>query len=101
MKNPSPWMARSVGLALISMVPWLKSGEISATIVPKPICRGLEPPELALGAEPRLNVCKNWVEKVAREDLNPTVLELARLLPTTSIVVSAAVRPVNAVVSAD
>jgi hypothetical protein len=33
--------------------------------------------------------------------LNPTVCELARLLPTTSICVSAAVMPVRAVVSAD
>ena len=38
---------------------------------------------------------------MAADALNPTVLELARLLPTTSIVVSAAFSPVRAVLSAD
>ena len=59
------------------------------------------PPLLSVGFEPRLCVCKNCVAKDASEALNPTVFELARLLPTTSIVVSAAVKPVNAVLSAD
>ena len=35
------------------------------------------------------------------DDLNPTVCELAKLLPITSIWVSAADRPVKAVVNAD
>jgi len=83
------------------MVPWLKLGVMSATIAPKPIWRGLVPPSLAVGAEPRLRVCKNWVAKLAWEALKPTVFELARLLPTTSIVVSAAVNPVSAVLSAE
>jgi hypothetical protein len=41
------------------------------------------------------------VAKIAVEALKPTVFEFATLLPTTSIVVSAAVNPVNAVLNAD
>src|SRR4029079_7291732 len=94
-------MARSEGLLLSWIVPCVKSGVIDATCTPKPICRGFVPPLLPTRAEPRLCVCKNCVANCACDALNPTVAELARLLPTTSIVVSAAVRPVNAVLSAD
>jgi hypothetical protein len=59
------------------------------------------PPLKSVGPEPKLRVCKNWVAKVAVDDLKPTVFELARLLPTTSIVVSDPVKPVKAVLSAD
>jgi hypothetical protein len=83
------------------MVPWLKFGEMAETIVPKPICRGFVPPLVVVGLEPKLCVAKNCVANVAVEALNPTVLELARLLPTTSIVVSAADMPVKAVLIAD
>ena len=48
-----------------------------------------------------LCVCRNCVANTAFDALKPTVLELATLLPTTSIVVSAAVSPVSAVLSAD
>ena len=44
MKKPSPWMAMSIGLELTSTVPWVKSGVMSATIVPRPVWRGLVPP---------------------------------------------------------
>ena len=99
MKKPSPWMAMSVGVVLIWIVPWLKLGVMSATIVPRPSCRGFVPPVESLGGEPRLCVWRNCVANEASEDLKPTVFELARLLPTTSIVVSAALRPVNAVLA--
>ena len=52
-------MARSVALELTSRVPWLKSGAMSATIVPSPICLGLAPPEFSVGADPKLIVCMN------------------------------------------
>jgi hypothetical protein len=79
----------------------LKFGEIEATIVPKPICRGFVPPFVEVGLDPKLWVAKNCVANLAVEDLKPTVFELARLLPTTSIVVSAADMPVKAVLIAD
>jgi hypothetical protein len=41
------------------------------------------------------------VAKETDDSLKPTVLELARLLPTTSIVVSDPVMPVKAVLRAD
>ncbi len=94
-------MARSDGLLLNWIVPCEKSGVIDATCTPKPTCRGSVPPLLPTGAEPRLCVCKNCVANWAVEALKPTVDELARLLPTTSIVLSAAVRPVKAVLNAD
>ncbi len=50
---------------------------------------------------PRLMVWRNCVAKLACEALKPTVLEFARLLPTTSIVVSAADMPVSAVLMAE
>src|SRR6186997_378372 len=101
MKNPSPWMARSSGLALTWIVPCVKFGAISATLTPRPICRGFVPPLDVLGAEPMLCVCKNCVANNTFDSLKPAVFELATLLPTTSIVVSAACRPVSAVVIAD
>src|SRR5690349_415237 len=94
-------MARSSGFELTWIVPWVKSGAISATLTPRPICRGLVPPFEALGAEPMLCVCRNCVAKSTFDSLKPTVFEFATLLPTTSIVVSAACRPVRAVVIAD
>src|SRR6476659_3409715 len=48
-----------------------------------------------------LCVCKNCVANSTFDSLKPAVFELATLLPTTSIVVSAACRPVRAVVMAD
>ena len=63
--------------------------------------RLMVPPLIVVGAEPRLCVCRNCVAKIVDDALKPTVWELARLLPITSICVSAAVNPVSAVVSAD
>src|SRR4029453_6398009 len=89
------------GLVLISIVPCVKSGEIAATRVPRPVCRGLVPPLVSEGPEPRLWVCRNCVANCACDALKPTVWELAKLLPATSTCVSAACMPVRAVVSAD
>ena len=69
--------------------------------MPRPVCTGLVPPELVVGCEPRLMVWRNCVAKSACEALKPTVLEFARLLPTTLIVVSAADIPVSAVLMAE
>ena len=98
---PFPWMARSLGLELVVMVPWLKFAVMSATIVPSPIWVGLVPPLSAVGAEPRVCVCENCVANVAVDALNPTVAEFARLLPITSMDVSAAFMPVSAVLRVD
>ena len=78
-------MARSSGLELIWIVPWVKSGLIAATLTPRPIWRGLVPPVDAVGAEPMLCVCRNCVAKSTSDSLKPTVFELATLLPTTSM----------------
>ena len=48
-----------------------------------------------------LCVCRNCVAKLTFDSLKPTVFALATLLPTTSIVVSAAVMPVSDVVMVD
>ena len=63
---------RSDGLLLISIVPCVKSGVRPATRVPRPVCRGLVPPSVAVGPEPRLCVCKNCVANAASEALKPT-----------------------------
>lgn len=81
------------------MVPCVNTGEISATCVPSPVCRGFVPPVLSVGCDPSDSVCKNWAVNEMFDSLKPTVCELARLLPTTSIWVSAAVNPVKAVES--
>ena len=59
------------------------------------------PPLAAVGEEPTLCVCRNWLAKSTSEALKPTVFALARLLPMTSICVSEAFRPVKAVLMAD
>src|SRR5271165_2110628 len=101
MKKPLPWMARSVGLLAVEIVPCEKLGVISATSTPRPCCCGLLPPLLAVGEEPTLCVCRNWLAKSTSEALKPTVFALARLLPMTSICVSEAFKPVKAVLMAD
>ena len=93
--------ARSDGLELTSMVPCEKSGVIDAVCTPSPICCGFVPPLFSVGPDPWLKVLRNCVANTTSEALKPAVCELARLLPATSICVSAAFSPVNAVVSAD
>ena len=89
------------GLELIAIIACVNTGRIAATCVPKPIWRGLVPPAVAVGAEPKLNCCRNCVENKASDSLKPIVFELATLLPATSIVVSAAWRPVMAVLNTE
>ena len=43
-KNPSPWIARSVSLLLDWMAPWVKRFSMPLTRTPKPICNGFVPP---------------------------------------------------------
>jgi hypothetical protein len=58
-KKPSPEIARSEGFELISIVPCVKFGVISATEAPSPTCRGFVPPLPSFGLEPKPWVCKN------------------------------------------
>ena len=52
---------------------------------PKPICFGLVPPVLSVGALAPLRVWLRVSLKVTRLDLKPVVFTLEILLPTTSI----------------
>src|ERR1051325_4409279 len=84
MKNPSPSMARLLVTPVTSREPSLKLRETPPATVPMPTCRGLVPPRSLSGAEPKEKVWENCDLKSRREDLKPTVLTLAMLLPTTS-----------------
>ena len=70
---------------------------IAPEVAPRPICSGFVPPRLPLGAEPKVKFCRNWVLKSSEEDLKPTVLTLAMLLPTTPICSWLVARPLSAV----
>ena len=101
MKKPSPWMAMSVGLELMFNRALGEVGRDVGHHRAQADLRGIGAAAGSRGAGAQTLVCRNWVAKVAVDALKPTVFELARLLPTTSIVVSAPVMPVNAVLSAD
>ena len=55
------------------------------TVTPRPICMGLMPPRLPLGAAPALSVWFRMSVNTTTEVLNPGVAALAMLLPITSI----------------
>ena len=83
MNKPPPSMARWLGSPVGVMDPVLKSRWVPATLTPRPICTGFEPPVDCPGGVPSLNVRENWVLKSIRLDLNAVVLTLAMLLPMT------------------
>src|SRR5258708_6295842 len=74
---------------------------MAATWPPRPICRGLVPPSVELGADPELRVFANCVEKATFDCLKPVVPALEMLLPSTLISVSFRARPLSDVLSAD
>jgi hypothetical protein len=69
-----------------------------AVCTPSPICTGLRPPASPIGPLAKRRVWLIESANVAREDLKPGVLALARLLPITSIQFWCACRPLRAVV---
>jgi hypothetical protein len=54
------------------------------TFTPRPICMGLVPPVVAVGAMPVVSVWPRMSSKTTLDDLKPVVLALAMLLPITS-----------------
>src|SRR5262249_31183537 len=94
-------MARSEGLLVAVMLPWLKSAAMAATCAPRPICLGFVPPSVALGAEPKLSVFASWVAKATFDSLKPVVPALEILLPRTLISVSFRDSPFSDVLRAD
>src|SRR5438046_463484 len=94
-------MARSEGLLVAVMAPWLKSAAMAATEAPRPICLGFVPPSVALGAEPKLNVLANCVAKATLDSLKPVVPALEMLFPRTLISVSFRASPFSDVLRAD
>src|SRR3954466_14167009 len=64
-----------------------------ATLTPRPTWAGLVPAMPAVGAEPLRSTWERVSSKTVVLDLKPTVLTLAMLLPTTSILVWCARRP--------
>src|ERR1700722_9861822 len=81
-------MARSDGTLVLVMPPWLKSISVAEMLAPNPICSGLVPPLVLVGAEPAERVCDSCVVNRTLEDLKPLVSALAMLLPMTAIAVS-------------
>src|SRR6476619_947392 len=73
--------------------PWPKLVAIAATLTPRPTWAGLVPAVPAVGADPLRRTCESVSSKTVVLLLKPTVLTLAMLLPTTSILVWWAWRP--------
>ena len=73
------------------MLPWLKSISVAEILAPNPICSGLVPPLVLVGAEPAESVCDNCVVNRTLDALKPLVSALAMLLPMTAIAVSLSV----------
>src|SRR4051795_9088533 len=84
---------KSVERPVFCVEPWLKLVVMPATLTPRPTWAGLVPAESAVGAEPLRRTCESVSSKTVVLLLNPTVLTLAMLLPTTSILVWCARRP--------
>ena len=75
----------SVFLPVACAEPSVKTRSTLETAAPRPICLGLIPPELVLGAEALEVVCESISENVTRLDLKPIVLMFEILLPITSM----------------
>src|SRR3954470_15949901 len=92
-KKPSPLIMKSLSRPVAWVEPWLKLVAIAATFTPRPTWAGFVPAVLAVGAEPLRRTCDSVSSKTVVLLLKPTVLTLAMLLPTTSILVWWAWRP--------
>src|SRR6195952_1587371 len=84
-KKPLPLIARSSGLPVGVMLPWLNCCATAATCTPMPACVLFE-------AEPVIAAAYMSANS-ARDDFSPYVLELATLLPITSRFFDAALKP--------
>src|SRR3954447_1058566 len=93
MKKPSPLIMKSVDRPVFCVEPWLKLVLIPATLTPRPTWAGLVPAVSPFGAEPLRSSWESVSSKTVARLLEPTVLTLAMLLPTTSIWVWWALRP--------
>src|SRR6186713_2043612 len=94
MKNPSPWIIRSLVLLVVCAEPWPKFVEMAPSWTPRPTCAGFRPPTPWPGAAAARTIWLSVSSKIVELDLKPVVLTLAMLLPTTSIIVWCARRPV-------
>src|SRR5580698_158285 len=74
---------------------------MAAICAPRPICSGLVPPLVAVGADPIDSVCESCVENRTSAALKPLVSALAMLLPMTAMAVSLSDSPLTDVFSAD
>src|SRR5579864_4572641 len=86
-KNPSPWTAASRIPELDCSAPWVNWRVVCGTPVPNPTWVSPRP-------APSDSVTRSWNETALA--LNPVVLRLARLLPTTSMAVVLAFSADNA-----
>src|SRR3954471_13615515 len=93
MKKPSPLIMKPVDRPVFCVEPWLKLVPIPATLTPRPTWAGLVPAVSRYGAEPWRSSWETVSSKTVVLLLKPTVLTLAMLLPTTSILVWWALRP--------
>src|SRR3954465_15342723 len=84
---------KSLGRPVFCVEPCWKFVLMAATRTPRPTCAGLVPAAFAVGAEPLRSTCERVSSKTVVLLLKPTVLTLAMLLPTTSILVWWACRP--------
>ncbi len=94
-KNPSPWMAKSVFLSVVWTEPCLKIFVIELIWVPSPICIEFLPPSSPWGAVAIFAVWLSKSEKFARLYLKPVVLTFAILLPSTSMAIWWACKPLT------
>src|SRR5262249_24498927 len=94
-------MARSEGLLVAEMLPWLKSAAMAAACAPRPLCLGFVPPSVALGAEPQLSLVARCVPNATFDSLKPVVPALEMLFPRTLISVSFRASPFSDVLRAD
>src|SRR5690606_19738283 len=87
MKNPSPWIAKSVVRPVSCSAPWAKFVVMPATLEPRPMVAGLVPPAVAVGAPAPRSTWLSTSWNTVVELLKPVVLTFEMLLPTTSIIV--------------
>ena len=96
MKNPLPWMAKSVFRPVACSEPCVCRTSMPPIFMPRPTCCGFVPPRLSVGAEAPEIVWVSMSWKVTRLALKPCVLTFAMLLPTTSMYVMWFCRPAMA-----
>src|SRR5450759_4237683 len=84
-KKPLPLIARSSGLPVGVMLPWVNCCDTVATCTPMPAWMLAEADPVIAAAYMSANS--------TRDDFSPKVLELATLLPITSRFFDAAVKP--------